>query len=202
MNYLQLSEIFKNYVIFSNKDIFKFDKKFDSRRLYEWQNKGYIQKLRNNYYRFNNHNLDENTLFIISNKVYNPSYISFESALRYYNLIPESVYQITATTSRKTMEFISNQTTYIYHHIKPTLFFGYCLRKSNDNFFTIATPEKALLDYLYINSHLDNRTAIEELRLNREELTKLDWGKIDNYLKVFSKKNLAQKINHIKEGIK
>src|SRR5258708_23102619 len=36
----------------------------------------------------------------IANRLYRPSYVSFEYALAYHHLIPESVYEITSATSR------------------------------------------------------------------------------------------------------
>ena len=36
--------------------------------------------------------------FVLATSVYSPSYISFESALSYYGLIPERVYRVTCAT--------------------------------------------------------------------------------------------------------
>ena len=49
--------------------------------------------------------LNEETFFLIANKIYNPSYVSFEMALSYYRLIPEGVYSITSATAKKTIKF-------------------------------------------------------------------------------------------------
>lgn len=62
---------------------------FDKRRLVEWQEKGYIKKLRNKYYTFSNRGDDHNFLSFTANQLYRPSYISSETALARYGLIPD-----------------------------------------------------------------------------------------------------------------
>ena len=42
---------------------------------------------------------------MVANKIYSPSYISLETALSYYGLIPESVYALTSVSTRKTISF-------------------------------------------------------------------------------------------------
>lgn len=41
----------------------------------------------------------------IANRLYPPSYVSFEYALAYYHLIPEAVYEITSATTRTSRRF-------------------------------------------------------------------------------------------------
>ncbi len=69
--------------------------------------------------------LNEETLFLIANKLYAPSYVSFEMALSYYGLIPEGVYAITSATSKKTATFQTPIGKFSYRTLKPQLFFGY-----------------------------------------------------------------------------
>jgi len=85
----------------------------------------------------------------IANKLYMPSYLSFEYALGYYNLIPEMPYTVTSATTKPTRLFIVNGISYRYQSIKVEAFSGYMLKKSAHASFLIAEPEKALVDYLY-----------------------------------------------------
>ena len=85
----------------------------------------------------------------IANKLYMPSYISFEYALGYYGLIPEMPYTVTSATTKPTRLFIFNSISYKYQSIKHEAFGGYMLKKSEHASFLIAEPEKALIDYLY-----------------------------------------------------
>ena len=67
--------------------------------------------------------INEDILFLIANKSYYPSYISLETAFSYYNIIPEIVYNITSITSKKTIEFNFQNSTFTYNKINSHLFF-------------------------------------------------------------------------------
>ena len=88
--------------------------------------------------------------YLIANKLYEPSYISFEKALSYYNLIPEAVYSITSATTRTTREFTAGQQHFIYHKLKKPAFTGYALTAISGENALFAEKEKALADYLYL----------------------------------------------------
>ena len=89
MKYIEFKNKLKNLIIFSTIDIRKVDSSINFlRRIYEWQHKGYIKKVIKGYYIFSDTELNELSLFFIANKIYKPSYISFEMALSYYHLIP------------------------------------------------------------------------------------------------------------------
>ena len=105
MQYLEFQKSFNNFTVFSLADIRQVEPGFYRRRLNEWQGKGYLKKVIKGYYIFSGMVLKESVLFEIANRIYNPSYISFEMALAYYGLIPESVYGITSASTRKTSHF-------------------------------------------------------------------------------------------------
>lgn len=86
----------------------------------------------------------------IANKLYKPSYISFEYALAFYNILPEMVYQVTSATTKPTRMFIiSDYKVFTYFKIKNEAYTGYKLTRVGDRSFVIAEPEKAFVDYLY-----------------------------------------------------
>ena len=88
----------------------------------------------------------------IANAIYQPSYVSFEYALAYYNLIPEMVYTVTSATTKPTRLFDVSGIAYSYQTIKKEAFTGYFLRKTENKSYFIAEKEKALVDYLYFVS--------------------------------------------------
>jgi len=194
MNYLEFEKSFKPYPVFSVKDIQKRYPGFDSRRLVEWQQKGYLVKVKRGYYCFRERSREEYLLYCAANKIYSPSYISFESALAWYNLIPEGVFITTSVTTKNTASYASAIGNFEYKHFKPILFFGYKLLKGKDCTFKIAEPEKVILDYFYINT-LNNLEEIEEIRFNEivaKELISFD--KLQQYLRVFNSKELDKRI--------
>ncbi len=203
MRFIEFKKNLENFIVFSLNDIRKIKIDFDLRRLNEWQNKGYIKMIRRGYYVFSDLNLNESTLLLIANKIYLPSYISFEMAFSYYSLIPEAVYGITSATSKKTNRFKADFGEFIYHHIKPELMFGYKLVKYQNHNFKIAEIEKALLDYFYINSHLKTENDFIEMRFNAGEFRKqTNTERLQRYLVVFNNKSMEKRIKRFLKYIK
>lgn len=203
MQFVDFKENLKEFAVFSLNDIRKIEADFDLRRLSEWQAKGYIKMIRSGYYIFSDLELNESVLFLIANKIYSPSYISFEMAFSYYGLIPEAVYGITSATSQKTNRFRTDLGEFIYCRLKPDLMFGYTLIQYQNHHFKIAEIEKALIDYFYINSHLKSENDFFEIRFNFEEFRlKANKEKLNKYLEDFDNKSLAQRVNKFLKYIK
>lgn len=178
------------------------DAGFDLRRLSEWQGKGYIKMIRRGHYAFSDLEINESVLFLMANKIYSPSYISMEMALAHYHLIPESVYGITSVSSRKTNHFVTSFGEFFYHHIKPQLLFGYRLLDYRGHNYKIAEPEKAILDYLYLNAQMNTEDDFAGMRINGEEFceqTNID--KLERYLAAFENKRLEKRIHRFLKHI-
>jgi len=126
------------------------------------------------------------TPFEIANYVCRPSYISFETALSIYNIIPETVYTITSATTNRNKSYDISGLNISYNKIKRSLFFGYFPIKTRDNrIVLIADREKAFLDYIYLRSL--KKQPINE-RIN---LTKIDKNKLGRYIGFF-KRNIRK----------
>ncbi|MBU1326687.1 hypothetical protein KKB64_02710, partial [Patescibacteria group bacterium] len=108
----------------------------------------------------------------IANKLYQPSYISFEYALAYYGMLPEMPYTITSATTKPTRIFTTSSMSFGYYTIKKEVFTGYSLVTSNTKSFFIAAPEKALVDYLYFET-LGKRPHNDRLLLKNVHKEKL-----------------------------
>lgn len=132
----------------------------------------------------------------LANILRQPSYISLETALSYYNLIPESTFNITSITLKSTRVYKNTLAIFIYRNIKRELFFGFNLI---DN-FQIASKAKALFDYLYLKKFNDiNQTEYflkQESRINWLELTKNDFKEFNQYVNL-SKSIKMKKISKI-----
>ncbi len=194
MTYLELKEHFKDFALFSLKDIKKMDPGFHRRRLSEWKEKGYLKSIINGFYVFAHQEPNENILFFTANRVYIPSYVSLEAALGYYGFIPEAVFTATSVSTRKTKTFSTIYGKMIYKHIHPRYFFGYRLVDFGGVRFKIASPEKSVLDFLYLNSQINSREDMEELRFNPEEIRKkIDPIKFKEFLQKFGKQSLRDR---------
>ena len=198
MRYLDLKQKLKDFTLFSLEHIRKFEKSFDRRRLTEWQKKNYIKKIIKGYYIFSDVDINQNVLFLIANKIYKPSYVSFESALSFYKLIPESIYAVTSANSRNTYIFKSPYGEFIYKKIKPKLMFGYTTLMGNSCMFNIAEPEKSILDYFYIKPQLKTEDDFEELRIERDMFFEhINMKTLDKYLGLFNCKVLKRRIKRL-----
>lgn len=168
MNYHCLRDSLKNFTVFSLRDIFRVEPGFHRRRLNDWQAKGYIRKVIKGFYIFADLPLDEMVLFEIANRVYKPSYVSLESALAHYQLIPESVFGVTSISTRRTYRFSTELAEFRFRTVKPDLFFGYDLVSVRGKRVKIARPEKAVLDFLYLNPRYRSGPDFESLRIDTD----------------------------------
>ncbi|TVR33498.1 MAG: hypothetical protein EA390_03955 [Balneolaceae bacterium] len=199
MTYLEFKDALQKFPVFSVREVEKHYPGFDSRRLVEWQQKGYIQKLRNRYYRFTDQEINEGYLFYCANEIYSPSYVSLESALSLYGFIPEGVFQITSCTTLKTNAFETPIGHFSYRSVKSDLFFGYHLQQWNDHHYAIAGPEKTILDYLYLHNEIENFEDFESLRWNAAEIVnRISMEKLDAYVNHIGSKALKSRVNHLK----
>lgn len=90
------------------------------------------------------------SLEVLANLIYGPSYISFEYALSYYNLIPEKVVSITSACTRKYKHFSTPVGEFVYYYISRSIYpLGIALESIDEHtHFLIATKEKAITDYI------------------------------------------------------
>lgn len=196
MNYQSFREALNGFKIFSLTDIKKVFPAFDSRRLIEWQEKGYIRKVINRWYIFANVRVEDNLLYWAASRIYQPSYISLETALSYYGMIPEAVYTTTSVSTLKTTSFDTHLGAFAYRHVKPVLFFGYQVVEWQGFPIKMAKPEKVILDYLYLNPQLDRNEDWQGLRLNRETVHEVvDGEKVQEYLTIIQINALNRRVS-------
>ncbi len=190
--------------VFSVQDVKKQFPSMNLMNLVRWQEKGYILKIRNRWYVFNDVESSENIEWLAANLIYAPSYISLQTALSWYNLIPEMIATTTSVTTRKTNRFSTPLGSFDYHSIKPELFgFGYMFEDMNSTGngtgrqILVATPQKSLLDFFYINSFYNTERDIQDLRLNETELEKIIVPEFYQYLERYQSKALDKRIQKL-----
>ena len=127
----------------------------------------------------------------IANRLYGPSYVSFEYALAFYQVIPETVYTVTSATTKITREFEVLGRSYEYSRIKKEAYTGYRLTKVSGAEALVATPEKALVDYCYFVD-LRLKSLNERLRVK-----KLKAREILRCARLFNRPSLLKLIREI-----
>ena len=145
------------------------------------------------------------SMYSLAETVYGPSYISMETALSYHGWIPEAVYTCTCASFRNGREFKTPLGVFSYRRVPQHTFFLGVERCKDENghVFFMASPAKALTDYLYI--HRLNWTGLEKpigslridedqpARITAEELKAL----LDNYSNGRIKRFLAAWLNEV-----
>ena len=110
--------------------------------------------------------------FLIANRLQRASYVSAQSALAYYGLIPEVVYNTLSVTANRPERLETPLGIFEFRHIKPDLLSGYRMLDLGGQQALVATPEKALLDLIYLQPGGDSEEYLRELRL--QNLGRLD----------------------------
>lgn len=144
---------------------------------------------------------------LIANHIYAPSYISMLSALRYYGLIPETVYTTQSMTIKHSRSFDTPLGRFEYTFINRDAFhIGVTTINKQTYAFLMATPEKALCD-LIANSPKVNLRYIrdveayleDDIRMDIEALRKMDISIFERYIQVGKKAGSIQTlINYLR----
>jgi len=127
---------------------------------------GVVNRIVNGKYHFA---LKEYHEFELANFLINPSYISLESALSFYGILPQFPYTITSLTPLKTKKINYQDKEYEYSHLDTGYFWGF-LKKDK---FLIASPEKAFLDELYFMAKKLRNIHLQDLNLKAIDRKKI-----------------------------
>lgn len=129
---------------------------------------------------------------LIANHIYGPSYISMESALSYYGLIPEQLYDITSVTTKSTKEYITERGCFSFIKSPIALYkIGIVSEQVNNHSFLIASKTKAICDKIIFTKKINIRSQKElvifledDLRIDLDELKDLNLREIDECIEV------------------
>lgn len=197
MKYLDLiSELKKNkVVIFSLRDV---ENLFPQERLKtlknnlsRWVKMGRFVKLRRNLYEFVEPGTESDIPDVyVANKLYFPSYISLQTALSIYSLIPDVAMHVTSLSTQPSRQFKNKHGWFLYKSCQRRAFTGYRLMQYSGFKILIADKEKALVDYIYFAVRHQNSLNFDEERFNEDILRELNWKKVVKYGKLFNNKTL------------
>lgn len=180
MNYTEFKNSMQQRPLILSQDLMlaQTNKQNMRNQLKRWQSKKLLVRLKRGVYLLNPSDRKINpSRTYIANQLYHPSYISLEYALKFYDLIPERVSDLTSITTRKTLRLKNEAGTFIYQHIKPQAFRGFkALNDEAGLIFFIAEPEKAVVDFFYLNlekfEEADEKVFEESYRLQNVEMLK------------------------------
>lgn len=156
-----------------------------------WLSKGYLARLKRNLYKLveQGSELKVPDLYI-ANKLYKPSYISLETALSIYSMIPDIAAAVTSITTLPTRTFKNKYGSFFYRACQKRAFTGYRLMSYEGFKVYIADKEKALVDFLYFRLRSGISLNLKEERFNKNILRKMDWKKAFRYGRLFNNKTV------------
>lgn len=149
--------------------------------------KGELISLRRGLYTF-----DRNTSpYLIANHLRGPSYVTMESALSHWGLIPERVFEVASATIKTSKRYETDLGRFSYFRLS-TPYYSFGIRHVNlsmNQSVLMASPEKALCDYIVLTSGINLRSIsqtldflVQDLRIDEEALHDLDTEMIESWL--------------------
>lgn len=163
-------------------------------QLHQWSKSGELVRLKRGLFMFAE--VKPSTVEI-ARSLYEPCYFSLEYALGMYGIIPEAVFTYTLVTPKLTRRFNTPLGIFHYQTIKKEAFTGFHPKT------LIAEKEKALTDYLYLNSsHMEPSDAFwKESRIEVKE-TGVNFKKALAFAKLFKTKKLLILLNSLRSYAK
>lgn len=137
----------------------------------------------------------------VANLLYGPSYVSMEWALSFYGMIPERVHTVTSMTLGREKEYHTPVGDFSYATLSPESYsIGVVQKKSPDyvGSFLIATPEKALVDWVFKTcKNLDKDELKAELLESRRIDQKCFHELNKELLETIIKSHRAKHVHHL-----
>jgi len=133
--------------------------------------------------------------FLIANRMQRASYVSLQSALAYYGLIPDTVHATLSVTAGRPVRWETPLGVFEFRHIKPDLLRGYRMTDLHGQQALVAMPEKALLDLVYLQPGGDSAQYLRELRL--QNLERLDMHELYRQAAIFNTPKLRRAVEAI-----
>ncbi len=208
MKYKEFKDKIQKYPIFSSSHLAALtdNEQVLRNQLARWRRQGLVLRLKKGLYVLNKEDRKINpSRPFIASQLLSPSYLSTEYALSFYDFIPERVEDVTSVTTKKTTTFLNDFGTFHYQHIDVACFVGFKETKDDNGYpFFIAEPEKAIVDFLYLNlfnfSEDDVNIFRESYRF--QNLSGLGRQKIKMFAKVFNNKKLLNVVHSFCEFMK
>ncbi len=142
---------------------------------------------------------------LLANLIYGPSYITAEYALGHYGLIPERVATVTSITTGRSCVFETPFGNFSYRKvIKPIYTTGVALEQSGEKTFLIASPEKALIDKIWLEKSFAGRSYSDiesylkdDLRIDFEQLKELNLERLQTISAACKRQKIRRLANYL-----
>ncbi len=169
MKFLDLVRLAKDMPVFTTGLLIsgEVDPRDVRRQLSRWREAGKVIQLRKGVYALAREFRGGSPHpFVLANHLVRASYVSLQSALAFYGMIPEYVPVTTSVTTLRPWSWETPEGTFSYRHLKLGFFHSYLPTEvAPGSVALVATREKALCDLVHLTPAGDTRGYLEELRL-------------------------------------
>ncbi len=197
MRFLDFRKQFEEFNVITYQDVINVFGSVNQSQFATWKKEKNIKSVKRGMYVLCDVDID---IMLLANEM-NDSYISFEFALSYHQIIPEITTSITSVSNNRNEEINNDFATFYYYKIASKLFNGFYLIDSTikkGRKIRIATPEKALFDLIYFRSDLKSKEDFNSLRLNCEKIDLNEFKKfVDLVEAIQTKKRLNNFIKYL-----
>jgi hypothetical protein len=143
--------------------------------------------------------------FELAQYLHGPSYLSLECALSHHGWIPEAVFTVTCVTQARSRSFQTPLGLFSFTRIPQELFFAGVQREMTPGggAYLMATPLKALADYVYVHRPEWNTlaSACESLRIEEGELDGLDGGMFEELEGVYRERLVLEFLDNVRKEV-
>jgi len=143
---------------------------------------------------------------VLAQRIYGPSYISLETALSWHGWIPEAVYTITSASLDRSREFDTPLGHFGFTCIPQATFYAEVSRveENGSGSFLLASPLKALVDYVYVHKcdWTSARPVVESLRVEESLLADADAASFDRLLANYASRRVRRFLVGLRKDLK
>ncbi len=144
---------------------------------------------------------------LLANLIYGPSYISCEYALSYYQIIPEAAHTVTSVSTGRSRSYETPVGNFTYSQLNQKRYpVGVTLQESAKIPFLIATPEKALVDRVWIDKRITGISQkecesflLEDLRIDTETITTFNHNLLEEIDRAYSSRKVRTLVATLKK---
>jgi hypothetical protein len=139
-------------------------------------------------------------LELLANLIYGPSYVSLEYALSRHGLIPEGVRTVTSVTCGKARRFQTPFGLFTYRPLPMAAYpAGITQEENGTDTYLIATPEKALADFVWADRRFRPGDPAEfedyligDMRMDPDRLKKLNLSSLEEIARGYDNPRIAK----------
>jgi predicted transcriptional regulator of viral defense system len=154
-------------------------------QLHQWARRGWIRRLKRGLFELAWPEPASIPDLFVANRLYEPSYVSLDTAMLQHGLIPDVAAHVTSVTSGTTKRFLNHHGIFTYFSVMPRAFRGYAVITVERRQVRMADPEKAVVDRLYAALRRGERLDSLTERWNRGRIRKLDRTRMYRYAGLF-----------------